>query len=677
MSTLLYDDDEPGLTLLPQHEALLVASSISPEVATLRGYRSVTQAKELEQLGFARYQASNVPAFLIPVRTVFGEVAFHQARPDTPRKRPGDKVVKYETPEGVRMVLDVHPRTLPDLGNPTVPLLFTEGIRKADAARSAGLSAIGLLGVWNWRGTNEHGATTALADFEAIALDRRRIFLGFDSDAHSNTNVADALRRLRRYLEARGAIVRVLGLPPGPSGEKVGVDDFLTCHSIDELLALPEPSGELASATIELQPLTAREICALPDPDIADALLGPYVVRTYRTVIGGSTGEGKTTLAWWFLKAIVEGLPLLGFTGAGNARALVIDLEQGLRTVKLRLRELGLDDSASVDYLLIPEGLSLDQNDAEVAAIENVLAGGYDVVLLDPHYKAHRGDGNDERATVDLMRLLDRWRSEYGFALILPAHTRKPLEPGATFTIHDISGSSALVRGAELVLGIRRLSNGYSRLLVFKDRDDTEGLPVDPLGKTGWGLVFDKKDGYRRDPRDETDRELKAPAAAIAEWISEQGGTAAPNQIKEQFEIADATLRDRRAALAELGIDYIGGKAGRPAKYVLRQHEQTVLDDESKPQSQTAAQTAALRFEATSDLEPASPQGNSAETESIRSHLAADQDLAQPSENGRSADPHSLKGGTRSAADPNPGEPDQDEAERLEAKYPDPAGEPR
>jgi len=43
------------------------------------------------------------------------------------------------------------------LGDPTIPLLITEGIRKADAAVSAGLCAVDILGVWNWRGRNEAG----------------------------------------------------------------------------------------------------------------------------------------------------------------------------------------------------------------------------------------------------------------------------------------------------------------------------------------------------------------------------------------------------------------------------------------------------------------------------------------------------------------------------------------
>jgi hypothetical protein len=64
--------------------------------------------------------------------------------------------------------------------NPYVPLIVTEGLRKADAAVSVGVCCLGLLGVWNWRGRNEVGGATALVDWERIALKGRSVYLAFD-----------------------------------------------------------------------------------------------------------------------------------------------------------------------------------------------------------------------------------------------------------------------------------------------------------------------------------------------------------------------------------------------------------------------------------------------------------------------------------------------------------------
>jgi hypothetical protein len=223
--------------LLPQHAALIRGSAISDEVATARGYRSVTDKAELRSLGFSENQA-RVPALLLPVWDVSGKVALYQARPDDPRV-PKGKPVKYETLVGSRMTIDVPPSIRHQLGDPSIPLWITEGIRKADAAVSAGLCCIGLLGVWNWRGRNEHGGKVALADWESIALNGRVVYIAFDSDVMTKREVAEALERLRAFVESRGGHVRLVHLPMGPDGEKVGLDDYLAAgHSVEQLIAL-------------------------------------------------------------------------------------------------------------------------------------------------------------------------------------------------------------------------------------------------------------------------------------------------------------------------------------------------------------------------------------------------------------------------------------------------------
>ena len=135
----------------------------------------------------------------------------------------------------------------------------------------------------------------------------------------------------------------------------------------------------------------------------------------------------------------------LGWRGAGG-RALVIDAEQGLKTIKRRLREAGLAECEAIDYVRVPDGLSLDSDAEHAAMVEALLADGdYALVLADPLYKLHSGDSNDERQAVELMKRFDAWRERYGFALLLPVHLRKPPQ-GAKFSIHEFFGSSAYQR---------------------------------------------------------------------------------------------------------------------------------------------------------------------------------------------------------------------------------------
>jgi hypothetical protein len=309
--------------------------------------------------------------------------------------------------------------------------------------------------------------------------------------------------------------------------------ELIANEPVDE----PTPAEE---APPGLEVLTAKAICALPDPPDSDELLGPLVARSRRTVIGGHTGEGKTSATIALVRAIALEEAFLEWTGAGG-KALIIDAEQGLRTIKRRLREAGLDQCEQVHYARAPDGLSLDSDELQIADIEGKLsAGAYAVVAADPLYKLHRGDSNDERAAVDLMRRFDAWRESYGFGLILPVHCRKP-PVGAKFSMHEFFGSSAYLRGAEVVLGLQRVRDGYSRLHFFKDRDGD--LPVGDA----WGLLFDRESGYRRDPQDGEPKQTAADQ--VRELLKAQPGMSIA-QLIEATRYAERTIRK---ALKEVG----------------------------------------------------------------------------------------------------------------------------
>lgn len=229
--------EEPD-PLAPHHRAMLDASSISPKVITARGYRTATKKAELKELGFSDDQC-RVPALVIPVYDVGGEVALHQIRPDEPRAGKNGKALKYETPKAAKMALDIPPVVRPLLGNPNRPLFITEGVRKADSAVSHGLCCVALLGVWSWRGANEEGGKTVLAAWERIALEDREAFIVFDSDVALKPEVHKALVRLKGFLDSRKAKVRVIYLEPTLDGSKVGLDDFFAAGGIlPKLLAL-------------------------------------------------------------------------------------------------------------------------------------------------------------------------------------------------------------------------------------------------------------------------------------------------------------------------------------------------------------------------------------------------------------------------------------------------------
>jgi len=228
--------------LAPHHYQMLAeASGIADAIIAARGYHTVTQKTALRALGFSAGQCQ-VPALVLPVHNVHGDLSLYQIRPDRPRWKDG-RLLKYETPANAHMALDVPPMVRPLLGNPQVPLFVTEGIKKGDALASHGVCAVALLGVWNWRGSNADHGTTVLAAWESIALNDRPVYLVFDSDVMQKPPVHQALARLKAFLASRHARVQLMYLPAGPGGVKVGVDDYLVAgHSVDELYALATPT---------------------------------------------------------------------------------------------------------------------------------------------------------------------------------------------------------------------------------------------------------------------------------------------------------------------------------------------------------------------------------------------------------------------------------------------------
>ncbi|MBA3789758.1 MAG: DUF3854 domain-containing protein [Rubrobacter sp.] len=151
------------------------------------------------------------------------------------------------------MALDVHPAMRKAVRDPSRPLFVTEGIKKGDALTSQDLATVSLVGVWNWRGTNEHGGKTALSGWEYVALEGRKVYIVFDSDVMEKREVYAALSRLKTFLQGRKATVLLIYLPAGSGESKQGVDDYLVAgHEVDELLS--HATSELKSPPHDEEP---------------------------------------------------------------------------------------------------------------------------------------------------------------------------------------------------------------------------------------------------------------------------------------------------------------------------------------------------------------------------------------------------------------------------------------
>lgn len=268
-------------SLSPQHLETLHRSAINDEVISARGYRTITDERELQQFGFNKDQR-RAPGLLLPLIGPDGSNGVYVYRPDNPRvieerghgKLPDgtypNKVAKYEYPAKAPMRIDCPPLCRQHIGNPKVRLWITEGQKKADSLASAGECAIALLGVWNFKGKNKFGGTTLLSDFDWIHFEERDVRIIFDSDMNRNPNVRAAMERLKEHLQRKKAHVSAVYLPAAPDGSKQGVDDFLagghTINDLESLVEGPREAVKPAAPVFELlenEPPTMRRPLAL------------------------------------------------------------------------------------------------------------------------------------------------------------------------------------------------------------------------------------------------------------------------------------------------------------------------------------------------------------------------------------------------------------------------------
>ena len=122
-----------------------------------------------------------------------------------------------------------------------VPIVITEGEKKAAKACFEGVPTIGLGGVYNF--LSDGGLLPELA---AINMDGRSVYICYDSDAASNPDIQAAEGRLATELSLhRGADVFLARLPKLANQDKTGLDEFLVARGVDGLFSVLEKAPQM------------------------------------------------------------------------------------------------------------------------------------------------------------------------------------------------------------------------------------------------------------------------------------------------------------------------------------------------------------------------------------------------------------------------------------------------
>jgi uncharacterized protein DUF3854 len=225
--------------LAPEHLADLRKSGITDETRVFHRMRSVPLAT-LPALGL-KLRKGMRSTYLIPFPAPGGgwmdHVKVRAFSDDESADVLGDHVEEHRQCcryNGGRQKYLVPRESAPRLYSPIptmrnalegpAPLWIIEGMKEALAVMQLGLPVVGIESAWSW---HVKGSRALLLDFAWISLRDRLVELVPDSDVQTNAMIARSMRQLVDALRAAGARPRLVRLPAGTHGEKVGIDDYL------------------------------------------------------------------------------------------------------------------------------------------------------------------------------------------------------------------------------------------------------------------------------------------------------------------------------------------------------------------------------------------------------------------------------------------------------------------
>lgn len=214
----------------PEHFADLKKSGLSDEIILASGVYSVTPRDIPKILGFNPQEVTSALAF--PYHgSDFTRLKVFPAYEDNA----GHKI-KYLQKKGSGVHLYIPPGIDDRLADESVPLYITEGEKKTLRGSQAGLTCVGIGGIWNWKASSNNNL---IPDIENLPLVHREVFIIPDSDFLQNKNILSAVYQLGLALEKKSALVKVVCLPLGESDSKTGLDDFFVSQTAADFESLP------------------------------------------------------------------------------------------------------------------------------------------------------------------------------------------------------------------------------------------------------------------------------------------------------------------------------------------------------------------------------------------------------------------------------------------------------
>ncbi|NEP70264.1 plasmid replication protein, CyRepA1 family [Moorena sp. SIO3A5] len=242
-------------------------------------------------------------------------------KPDTPRPvpdKPG-KYIKYEHPwkedtglfaprvppelaqqilEKCGHSLDEAPSDCPNpfwwvvKNNPDVPIVITEGAKKAAALSSAGYVAIGLPGIWNFTTPETQGTDpdTLKPELKCLVQKGRPFYIAYDQDVNQDEpgRTDSAREKLGKLFESQGCKVKII---QWDKNEGKGCDDLIVNCGQDAF-------HQVYNKSIDFSVWTARREnqCTCASLTIHQRFIKKITIPEFVKLIGilSAKGTGKT-----------------------------------------------------------------------------------------------------------------------------------------------------------------------------------------------------------------------------------------------------------------------------------------------------------------------------------------------------------------------------------------------
>ena len=228
-------------------------------------------------------------------------MAWGTFKPDQPRvetREDGtERPIKYEHPRqtaGRSFWLRVPTETDADgsggefwrtwQATPELPLVVTEGAKKAGALLSLGVPALALPGIWNGCPKDAGGDHQLHPDLTPAMMNGRVVMVAFDhAEGRAAGHIRAASSTLARLLYQAGARTVRIGTPPGP--EK-GIDDYLAAgrkwSSIVDAMKTIEPPRAPKPTTAQVMVIIRQELHGAIEDGISAPDLTALIARLSR-----------------------------------------------------------------------------------------------------------------------------------------------------------------------------------------------------------------------------------------------------------------------------------------------------------------------------------------------------------------------------------------------------------